>query len=173
LILLLCGLIRPSAGRVLYDGLSGDRFSINSLIAYSGPDPFMIEASIRENLLFGNTASPRITDAEIIKTCQSVGVWELIASLPSGLDYRLNESAQLSTGQRQRIALARALLQKSQILILDEATSNIDYESEQKIFENLMPEIQDKIAVFITHRDSLRPFVTKEIDLSSLQRESV
>jgi ABC-type multidrug transport system fused ATPase/permease subunit len=171
LILLLCGLVRPSSGLVQYDGYSSEKFSINSLIAYSGPDPFMIEATMRENLLFGNTTGRALSDEDIIRTCQKVGVWDLISSMPGQLDYRLNESAQLSTGQRQRIALARALLQKSEILIFDEATSNIDYESEQKIFENISIDIENKIAIFISHRDSLRAFVSKEIDLSSLQRE--
>lgn len=164
-VLLLSGVDLPKQGQVLYDGKSSQEVSINSLVSYAGPEPFLIEDTVRNNLLFGSRKS--VSDETLRLVCEQVGIWDIIKSLPGVFDYRLNESAQLSTGQRQRIALARALLRDSRVMIFDEATGNIDYESEQQIFNNISESLKNKIVVFISHRDSLKSHVNQEIDLSA------
>lgn len=164
IILLMSGLIQPTRGRILYDGRDNSAVSLSQVLSYAGPEPFLTDGTVRKNLLFGN--NPALSDQRLIEVCELVGFWETIKVLPGRLDFVLNENAQLSTGQRQRLALARSILRDSQVLIFDEATSNIDFESEQKIFGNIERLLTDKITVFISHRDSLRPYVNKELDLS-------
>lgn len=163
-ILLACGVAVPQSGEVLYDGRSSKDVSINNIISYAGPEPFLIEDTVKNNLLFGNGSS--VSEQDIIRVCQKVGIWNVIETLPGKLNCRLNESAQLSTGQRQRLSLARALLKQSHLIVFDEATSNIDYESEQQIFDNISEELENRIAIFISHRDSLRGYVNQQLDMS-------
>jgi ABC-type multidrug transport system fused ATPase/permease subunit len=165
-ILLLCGLLEPTRGRVRVDGGSSNELDLTGLISYAGPEPFLIDGTVRSNLLFG-VRKTAVTDAEMIEACRQAEIWDLISTLPGQLDFKLNEQAQLSTGQRQRLAIARSILSDGKIMIFDEATSNVDFENERKLIRNLVPFFKDRIVVFITHRDTLREFVNKEIDLSS------
>ena len=164
LILLLCGLIHPSEGEILIDGKRLGTKNFKSVVSYAGPDPFLIDGTIESNLLFG--LSDKYSNDEIISACKKAEVWDVISAFPGGLNFHLNEQAQLSTGQKQRIALARAFLKKSEIIIFDEATSNIDFELEQKILMNVKNSFQEKLIVFISHRDTLKRFAVREIDLS-------
>jgi ATP-binding cassette subfamily B protein len=158
-------LLEPHSGEVLLNGANAKNVNVYKQISYAGPDPFLIDGSLRENLLFGS--AQKHSDEELVKACQAAEIWSLIDTLPGGLDFVLDESAQLSTGQKQRIAIARAILKDSPLLIFDEATSNIDYEIEKKIMNNLFGNRQQRISIFISHRDTLREFVTREIKLEA------
>lgn len=164
LVLLLSGLLRPTLGKVTVDGRDSESLDLTGLISYAGPEPFLIDDTVRANLLFG-VDRDEVADSEMIEALKKAEVWDVVSSFPEGLDFALNEQAQLSTGQKQRIALARLILRGGKILIFDEATSNIDYGTEQRILSNLMPDFKDRLVVFISHRDSLKSYVTKEIQL--------
>jgi ABC-type multidrug transport system fused ATPase/permease subunit len=160
---LLTDLLTPNSGKIWINKSGSENMLIQKQISYAGPDPFLIDGTIRENLLFGSNELP--SDAEIIAACQAAEIWSYIDTLPLRLDFKLDESAQISTGQKQRIAIARALLKSSQIVIFDEATSNIDFEVEHKIMVNLEKHLRDKITILISHRNTLKEFTTKEIRL--------
>ena len=101
-------------------------------------------------------AKPDATDDELYSAIKSASIDELIHSLPDGLDTPINESGgNFSQGQLQRMAIARALLKDSAILIMDEATSALDVETEKKVLENIMVSNPTKICIVTTHRTSV------------------
>lgn len=155
LLSLVCALQRPTRGEIRYDGqVIGDvsAASIRKQIGYVGPDSFFIEGTLRENLLFGQHLS--ISDAECIQALELAGLSTELRKWPRGLDYMLGDNTPLSTGQKQRISFARALLRKPRLLILDEATANLDDENEQRILSSLL-KLQDQfITLIVSHRSS-------------------
>jgi len=143
----------PTSGQVLLDGVDLRKFSLSALRSQIGmvfQDTFLFAGSIRENIAFGR---PAATEAELITAAHAAHAWEFIVQLPQGLDTRIGErGVQLSEGQRQRLAIARALLRNPRILILDEPTSALDARSErllQSALENLMC---DRTTFVIAHR---------------------
>ncbi len=140
-------------GRILVDGY--DLRRINQ-IAYRRQlglvlqDPFLFSATIRDNIRYGN---PDAGDEKIIAAAKSVGAHDFIVRLEKGYDTELQERGQnLSMGQRQLISLARALLADPAILLLDEATANIDSYSEQVLQEGLKELMKGRTTVVIAHR---------------------
>jgi len=112
-------------------------------------DTWLFEGSIRDNLRYNN---PRISDDEILNALSLVGLSKYISSLPRGLDTIINSKLSLSEGQKQELTIARAMLKDSPMLILDEATSNVDTRSEiviQKAMDNLM---KGRTSFVIAHR---------------------
>ena len=113
---------------------------------------FLFGDSLRKNLLWPDTAA---RDEEIKKTLDVLGIGELIAKLPQGLDTQVGERGiSFSGGERQRICLTRAILRNPQLLILDEATNAIDYDSESKIYEALRALRENTTIVVISHRST-------------------
>jgi ATP-binding cassette subfamily B protein len=113
-------------------------------------DPFMFNGSIAENIAFGR---PDATQMEIIKAAVAANAHEFIMRLPNGYDSQVGErGAKLSGGERQRIAIARALVMDPKILILDEATSSVDTETEQKIQQALERLVKGRTTIAIAHR---------------------
>lgn len=120
--------------------------TIRKNIVYLNEHPFLFKDSIRENLCMGEDFS----DVEIMQACKVANVHEFIYSLPNQLDFHLNENAaNLSTGQKQRLAMARAILHRPNILILDESLSNVDIDNFKQIQSNLMS--INCMLIFITH----------------------
>lgn len=112
-------------------------------------DTWLFEGSIRDNLRYNN---PRISDDDILNALSLVGLSKYISSLPRGLDTIINSKLSLSEGQKQELTIARAMLKDSPMLILDEATSNVDTRSEiviQKAMDNLM---KGRTSFVIAHR---------------------
>jgi ATP-binding cassette subfamily B protein len=140
-------------GRVLVDGCSIDQVTQNSLRRQLGmvlQDPFLFSGTVAENLRFGR---PAATHAEMEAACRAVGLHDFIASLPLGYATTLSErGADLSAGQRQLLSFARALLADPRILILDEATANVDTQTEAKLQEALHLLLQGRTAIIIAHR---------------------
>jgi ATP-binding cassette subfamily B protein len=142
-----------TGGRILVDG-----HDIRSLeqISYRGhlglvlQDPFLFSGTIRENIRYGNGQA---TDAEVIEAAKTVGAHNFIMKLEKGYDTWLQERGQnLSMGQRQLISFARALIANPSILLLDEATANMDSYSEQVLQEALKHLLQGRTAIVIAHR---------------------
>ncbi len=140
-------------GRILVDGYDVRRMN---QIAYRRQlgvvlqDPFLFSATIRENIRYGN---PEASDDEIAAAAQSAGAHDFILKLEKGYDTELQERGQnLSMGQRQLISVARALLADPAILLLDEATANIDSYSEQVLQEGLRELMKGRTTVVIAHR---------------------
>jgi ABC-type multidrug transport system fused ATPase/permease subunit len=140
-------------GAVLIDGVDVrevTQASLRSQIGMVLQEPFLFTGTVRENIRYGRLSA---TDAEVEEAARVIGAHELIARLPEGYDTSVRERGRnLSMGQRQMIAFARALLADPRILILDEATANIDTFTEMLVQQGLMRLLHGRTAVVIAHR---------------------
>jgi ABC-type multidrug transport system fused ATPase/permease subunit len=143
----------PQRGRVLVDGhdLRDLRAScLRSQLGIVPQEGFLFSGSVRENIAFGR---PDAAPEEIEAAAESIGAGEFIRRLPGGFDAEVGErGVALSAGQRQLIAFARALLAEPRILILDEATSNVDVRTERTIERGLETLLSGRTAIVIAHR---------------------
>ncbi len=143
----------PTEGRVLIDGHDLRRVTLASLRRQLGvvpQEPFLFAGTIGDNIAFARPSAPR---AEILDAARQVGLSDLLERLPEGLDTVVHERGQsLSSGERQLIALARAFLAHPRVLVLDEATSNLDLRSESLIESALDVLLEERTAVLIAHR---------------------
>lgn len=150
---LLLRLHDPISGAILFDGKDSRNYSLSALrsqIALVPQDIFLFGGTIRENIAYGK---PSATDEEITEAAQKANVMEFINRFPEKLDTLVGErGTQLSGGQRQRIAIARAVLKNPKILILDEATSSLDSESERLVQDALEKLMEGRTSVVIAHR---------------------
>lgn len=137
------------------------------ILGYVGPEPYLISGTIKENLMYGFESKLSIDDSEFIKVLNYVELSELIKKFDNGINEHLSEVANLSTGQKQRISIARAILRKPKLLILDEATANLDQETEGRIINNLKHLLFDTTTVVVTHKDSFDAVATKIIRLGN------
>lgn len=153
IISLLASFYRPTSGKVLVDGIDLATVTLDSYRAQLGivlQETFLFDGTVRENVAFSR---PSATDEEVAEACRISHVDEFVSRLPNGYDTVVGErGVKLSGGQRQRIAIARALLADPRILILDEATSNLDTESERLIQGGLAKLMQGRTVFVIAHR---------------------
>jgi ATP-binding cassette subfamily B protein len=140
-------------GEILVGGQAIDRIPQSALrdaIAYVPQDPSMFHRSVADNIRVGR---PDATGAEVRRAAQLAHAAEFIEALPAGYETLVGErGVKLSGGQRQRVAIARAILRNAPILILDEATSSLDSESEALIQEALWELLSGRTAIVIAHR---------------------
>ncbi|MCB0600320.1 MAG: ATP-binding cassette domain-containing protein [Saprospiraceae bacterium] len=150
---LLLRFYEPTGGAILLDDqrISGMPLeSYRSILGLVPQEVILFGGTIRENILYGN---PDATEDQLIEAARQANAWEFIKSFPDGLETRVGERGiKLSGGQRQRIAIARAILRDPKILILDEATSSLDAESERVVQEALDNLMQGRTSVIIAHR---------------------
>lgn len=143
----------PQRGRLTIDGNDVRKLSSSALRSQLGIVPqegFLFSGTIRENVAFGK---PDASEEEIATALRAVGAEEMIAAMPDGLETSVGErGSQLSAGERQIVAFARALLAEPRILILDEATSNVDVRTERRIEEGLRRLLSGRSAIVIAHR---------------------
>jgi ATP-binding cassette subfamily B protein len=150
---LLLRLYDVDSGAVRVDGHDVRDVTLDSLrdaIGYVSQDTFLFDGTVRENLLYGRFGA---TEAEMIAAAEAAEAAEFVRSLPEGYDTRIGErGVKLSGGQRQRLSLARAMLRDPAILVLDEATSAVDTETEAYIQRALTDLTADRTTVVIAHR---------------------
>ncbi|MEO5724682.1 MAG: ABC transporter ATP-binding protein [Ilumatobacteraceae bacterium] len=150
---LLLRLYEPTSGRIALDGVAIDRLSFTSLRGSTGfvaQDVFLFHGTIRENLTYGR---PDASDADLRQAAELAEISTFIESLPKGYETTVGERGQkLSGGQRQRLTIARAILRDPAILILDEATSSVDNETEAAIQRSLSKVSAGRTTIVIAHR---------------------
>ncbi len=143
----------PQIGQILFDGKPAFTYSLTDIrnqVAIVPQDVLLFGGTIRENIAYGKLDS---TEAEVIKAAQRANADQFITSFPESYDTIVGErGVKLSGGQRQRIAIARALLKNPSILILDEATSSLDSESERLVQEALEELMKNRTSIIIAHR---------------------
>jgi len=143
----------PQSGHILIDGVAVETLTLASLrgaIGLVSQEVFLFEGSIRENIAYGR---PDAEEAAIVRAARQAEAWEFIERLPEGLDTAVGErGVRLSGGQRQRLSLARALLKDPPLLVLDEATSAVDNETEAAIQRSLAHIAHDRSVIVIAHR---------------------
>jgi len=150
---LVASFISPDSGIILIDGNDISKVSLNSFRSQLGvvlQDDFLFEGTIRDNILFPR---PNASESQVLDAVKSAYVDEFTDRFDDGLDTLIGErGVKLSGGQRQRIAIARAVLANPRILILDEATSNLDTESESLIQKSLADLMKGRTTFVIAHR---------------------
>jgi ATP-binding cassette subfamily B protein len=150
---LLCRFYEPTSGSIRIDGVDYRKRSLHWLQSSLGivlQEPHLFSGTIRENIRYGRLNA---MDGEIEAVAEQVGVSKFIAGFPDGYKTEVGEGGnRLSTGQKQLVALARALLADPQILILDEATSSVDTETEQQIQAAIEVVLKGRISLVIAHR---------------------
>jgi len=143
----------PQRGQILLDGKEAADWALGdyrSHFAWVSQDIFLFNRSIRANLEF---ARPDASESDLWKALERAHLEDFVKSLPQGLDTRLGERAsQISGGEKQRIAIARAFLKNAPIVLLDEATSQLDSQSEKAVTSALRELMSDRSALIIAHR---------------------
>ncbi len=152
LIKTLLGLIKMNQGSVSVNGEDIKQFRLDSLyreVAYVSQEPPVFDGTVRENLIFDH----EIPENVLWQALESVGLSEKVASMEQGLDTRIGErGVMLSGGEKQKLAIARVLLQDSSVIILDEATSSLDYIAEEQVMGAIRRFRGDAIILQIAHR---------------------
>lgn len=161
---LLLGLYQPTAGAVLVDGVDLrqlDPADLRRNIGYVAQDVTLFYGTLRENIAIG---APYADDATIVAAAEAAGLADFVNRHPDGFDMMIGERGDsVSGGQRQSIAIARALLLDPPILLLDEPTSAMDFSSEQQFKQRLKQLADHKTVVIVTHRNSLLDLATRVI----------
>ncbi|NTW31277.1 MAG: ABC transporter ATP-binding protein [Bacteroidetes bacterium] len=167
---IIAGLQKAGDDVVLVDGikLTNEKLSIwRNELGYLPQDSFFIDGSIRENLIWDS--GQNLSDEQILDVLKEVNADQIVLTQKLGLDTSIiNYQYHFSGGERQRLALARVLIRKPKLLLLDEATSALDYETEMQIMDCLVRLKNDVTIVFVTHRQNLKQYFDKIIDLNCM-----
>ena len=153
---LLVALYQPQAGTILLDGTdmrSIDPVDLRRALGYMPQNVVLFAGSVRDNLLIG---APNVDDAALTRAAYITGLADMVNRHPKGFDMPVGERGEaLSGGQRQTVALARALITNPPILVLDEPTAAMDHASEEQFKARLQTDLAGKTVIIITHRESL------------------
>ncbi|MHB1861420.1 MAG: ATP-binding cassette domain-containing protein [Gemmatimonadaceae bacterium] len=171
---LILGALRPSIGQVRINGQPAELWvrAHPQAIAYVGPEPYLIHGSVLENLVYG--AGRNCSQAEIWAALATVGLDDLFRALPGGLDHALQEDgAGLSSGQKQRIAIARGFLRRPSLFVMDEPSANLDADSEARILDALASVQHHCTVVLVSHRAAMLRDATRVIQLQDPRVEAI
>jgi ABC-type multidrug transport system fused ATPase/permease subunit len=142
----------PGSGRVLIDGVDLRDVRMESVQRQLGlvfQETFLFIGTVRDNLLFAN---PHVTDEGIWDALRRADLEEVVRAMPAGLDTDLHEGTSLSGGQKQRLGIARALVRDPKLLIMDEPTSSLDSDTEQRVMGTLKKAMEGRTTIMISHR---------------------
>ncbi|MEC0307926.1 thiol reductant ABC exporter subunit CydC [Paenibacillus lautus] len=151
LLQLIQGVLAPSGGSLTLGGVDSARFGdeISSVISVLNQSPHLFDTTLANNIRLGQ---PDATEAEIRDAVARARLEPLVAALPEGLLTRMQEAGQrFSGGERQRVALARILLQKTPVVILDEPTVGLDPKTERELLSTMFASLQDRTLIWVTH----------------------
>lgn len=167
---LLLGLYQAEEGGILLDGIDLrqiDPADLRRNIGYVPQDNMLFYGTVRENIVLG---SPHIDDAAMLQAAALAGVDEFVNRHPLGFDLPIGERGEgLSGGQRQAVSLARAFLLNPPLLLLDEPTNAMDNSTEEQFKQRLLPYLQDKTLLLVTHRTSLLSLVERLVVIDNGQ----
>jgi ATP-binding cassette subfamily B protein AbcA/BmrA len=163
LLMLILGFLKPNDGQVLFNGHVVDKTLpfLSSYVGYVGPEPYMVAGTIKENILFGLEEISHITDEMILDAM----VKAQLDTKKFYLDFFIAEQAALSTGQKQRLSIARAIIRKPKLLILDEATANLDGATEEKFKNSIKDILSEVTTIIISHKPSFDQLATTTLTL--------
>ena len=167
---LVAGILTPTSGTVSFGNFNTTAINQSDFrrdLAYLGQQPGIFSGSVRDNLVFGNED---VTDDEIITMMKVTGMDQVIKGLPNGLSYVLSENgSELSGGQKQILALTRALVMQPSYILFDEPTSAMDPKHE-KLFVKTMEEfVRDKTMLVVTHRKPILALTNRLIVIENGQ----
>ncbi len=150
---LVLGFIRPTSGRILLDGVdmaTQDLRTFRRFVSVVPQESVLFEGTIRDNVTYGMTG---VSDERVQRALHDANALEIVGAMPDGWNTVVGErGARISGGQRQRLAIARALIRDPRILLLDEATSALDVESEQKVQDALAHLMRGRTTLVVAHR---------------------
>ena len=155
------------SGEILLDGIPIDqvtRENVHDQFCMVLQDTWLFEGTIKDNIVY---SKQDVTDEEVIAACKAVGLHHFIKTLPGGYNTILNDKANLSTGQKQLVTIARAMIQNAPLLILDEATSSVDTRTERIVQEAMDKLTEGRTSFVIAHRLS----TIRDADLILVMRE--
>lgn len=164
---IILGVLEPTKGSIEIEGKSPKSFLANApfAIGYVGSESFLIAGSLRDNLLYGLQDST-VTDQDCIEALKTAQLGEFVSRLQNGLDYPISENGEgLSTGQKQRLSLARALLARPRLLILDEVSANLDESTELDLAETIKGLKSQCTTLIVSHRPGILKYVDQVITL--------
>jgi ABC-type multidrug transport system fused ATPase/permease subunit len=164
---LLLRLYEVDSGRVLIDGVDVrhcEQLAVRNQFAYVPQDPWLLDATVAENIAFGNPAATR---ADVLEAGRTALVDEFIGRLPHGYDTSLGESGvRLSGGQRRRIAIARAVVSKAPMLLLDEPTTSLDPRSAEAVIKAIRSATRHRTVLIATHDRNLAAIADRVVTLT-------
>lgn len=149
---IVCGILKPSLGKIYINNeeLTSETFyKFRNYISYSSADAYIFKGTLRENISLGLD----VNNEEIARAVKKAGLDEFVNSLGQGINSTVTDNAaNISFGERQRIMLARMFLKKPSLILLDEATSNLDLELEDRILSNMVENLPNASIIIVTHR---------------------
>ncbi len=163
---LVLGRILPDGGSVQINNLTVDKFMevYSSSLAYVGPIHFLYDGTIRENLCYG--IDSLVSEEAIIDSLKKAEIYERILNLPDGIDYHFSSTNDVfSSGEKQRLSIARALIRKPKIMILDEASANLDQETESSISDTLDDVFSECTTIAVSHSQNFLKFCDRVIKI--------
>lgn len=167
---LMLGLYQPQEGLVMIDGTDLRQYDPATLRAGIGvalQESVLLSGSVRDNIMLDR---PHVDEAEMLRVAELSGTHEFMGRIANGYDLALTDRGEgLSGGQRQSISLARALAGRPQVLVFDEPTSAMDVQSEMQLIDRLLPEVEGRTLILITHRPALLRLVDRVVIIENGQ----
>ncbi len=164
---LIIGSFEANEGQILINGRSSRSLPKHARLGYAGPEPYLFAGSVRDNLLYGLHNKSIVSDVSILKVLASLGLEDKFPS-DTSLNQILSESSSnLSTGQKQRLCFARAVIRQPQVLILDEVTANLDPLSEESVLNFVLKLSKWTTVVWVTHNPNIALKLDSIVKISS------